>query len=248
MKQGRAMRLRSITKHIKDQNWAAVVLDFFIVVAGILIAFQITNWNVARQDDIKATRLLERLEQDFVQQLEQTDLSMARHKQSLSATSRLIEGVRLGAFDEEALISDVYYATEISTPPGSSNAFQELVSSGQTGLIRSETLRRTLYEYNSSVSFVRTEYSSFTAPVLQAQTMLMPARMLYATGIPSENFTQLSTSQSVDSSILIGNPEILTALQASYQTQDNIHLVLGIIRNRIKAILTLIKIEQERAS
>ena len=39
------MRLRSLTKHIREQNWFAVALDFFIVVVGILIAFQITNWN-----------------------------------------------------------------------------------------------------------------------------------------------------------------------------------------------------------
>ena len=38
------MFLHRITKHVKDQNWFAVALDFVIVVAGILIAFQITNW------------------------------------------------------------------------------------------------------------------------------------------------------------------------------------------------------------
>ena len=43
------MRLRSLTKHIREQNWLAVALDFFIVVVGILIAFQITNWNEARE-------------------------------------------------------------------------------------------------------------------------------------------------------------------------------------------------------
>jgi Family of unknown function (DUF6090) len=42
------MILRRITQHVKAQNWFAVGLDFFIVVAGILIAFQITNWNEAR--------------------------------------------------------------------------------------------------------------------------------------------------------------------------------------------------------
>jgi len=45
------MRLRSLTKHIREQNWFAVALDFFIVVIGILIAFQITNWSEARQTD-----------------------------------------------------------------------------------------------------------------------------------------------------------------------------------------------------
>lgn len=45
------MLLRSLTKHVRDQNWFAVALDFFIVVAGILLAFQITNWSTARQDN-----------------------------------------------------------------------------------------------------------------------------------------------------------------------------------------------------
>lgn len=46
------MILRSITKHVREQNWFAVALDFLIVVIGILIAFQITNWNEARQDNL----------------------------------------------------------------------------------------------------------------------------------------------------------------------------------------------------
>jgi len=43
------MILRRITQHVKDQNWFAVGLDFVIVVTGILIAFQITNWSEARR-------------------------------------------------------------------------------------------------------------------------------------------------------------------------------------------------------
>lgn len=46
------MILRSITKHVRDQNWFAVGLDFVIVVVGILIAFQISNWSAARQDNL----------------------------------------------------------------------------------------------------------------------------------------------------------------------------------------------------
>ena len=44
------MLLRSITKHVREQNWFAVGLDFFIVVVGILIAFQITNWSETRNE------------------------------------------------------------------------------------------------------------------------------------------------------------------------------------------------------
>ncbi len=44
------MILRRITKHVRTQNWFAVALDFFIVIVGILIAFQITNCSVSRED------------------------------------------------------------------------------------------------------------------------------------------------------------------------------------------------------
>lgn len=46
------MILRSVTKHVREQNWFAVALDFAMVVAGILIAFQITDWAAARQDNL----------------------------------------------------------------------------------------------------------------------------------------------------------------------------------------------------
>ena len=44
------MILRRITKHVKDHNWFAVALDFFIVIAGILIAFQITKMLAAEKN------------------------------------------------------------------------------------------------------------------------------------------------------------------------------------------------------
>ena len=61
------MRLRSLTKHIREQNWFAVALDFFIVVAGILIAFQITNWNERREQRLSERGYLEQLHSDVVE-------------------------------------------------------------------------------------------------------------------------------------------------------------------------------------
>ena len=59
------MLLRSITQHVKDQNWFAVALDFLIVVVGILIAFQITNWNEKRSERSNEVHYLERLDTEL---------------------------------------------------------------------------------------------------------------------------------------------------------------------------------------
>lgn len=42
------MLLRRLTKHVEDQNWFAVGLDFLIVVFGVFIGLQVANWNEVR--------------------------------------------------------------------------------------------------------------------------------------------------------------------------------------------------------
>ena len=68
------MLLRSITKHVKEQNWFAVFLDFLIVVVGILIAFQITNWNEARALDKLEKELLIELRHEIVADIRKAEI------------------------------------------------------------------------------------------------------------------------------------------------------------------------------
>lgn len=44
------MILRRITKHVREQNWAAIAIDFVIVVTGVFLGIQVGDWNDGRQD------------------------------------------------------------------------------------------------------------------------------------------------------------------------------------------------------
>ncbi|MEO1041250.1 MAG: hypothetical protein AAFX52_03080 [Pseudomonadota bacterium] len=44
------MLLRRIIEHVQTQNWTAVALDFLIVVIGVFMGIQVSNWNAARAD------------------------------------------------------------------------------------------------------------------------------------------------------------------------------------------------------
>ena len=59
------MLLRSISKHVKEQNWFAVSLDFFIVVVGVFIGIQVANWNDSRSFKQKETELLIELKEQI---------------------------------------------------------------------------------------------------------------------------------------------------------------------------------------
>lgn len=50
---------------MKDQNWFAVAVEFVIVVVGILLAFQITEWNASRKDSALEKDNLSRIKAEF---------------------------------------------------------------------------------------------------------------------------------------------------------------------------------------
>lgn len=88
------MILRRITKHVKDQNWFAVGLDFFIVLAGILIAFQITNWNEAQSERAELARaeiaFQDDLARNYFNAAERVSLTDCRTAQLRDLADRLL--------------------------------------------------------------------------------------------------------------------------------------------------------------
>ena len=63
------MRLRSLTQHLNNQNWFAVVLDLFIVVVGVFIGIQVSNWNEELNDLVRADAFVVRLHENITADL-----------------------------------------------------------------------------------------------------------------------------------------------------------------------------------
>lgn len=59
------MLLRRITKHVSDQNWFAVALDFLIVVFGVFIGIQVSNWNETVNDRQSEQAILRAMLEDI---------------------------------------------------------------------------------------------------------------------------------------------------------------------------------------
>ncbi|MEM7762755.1 MAG: hypothetical protein AAF290_01635 [Pseudomonadota bacterium] len=67
------MLLRRISKHIKDQNWFAVGIDFFIVVIGVFIGIQVANWNDLKGNQSELRASLDRLDKETTINIELVD-------------------------------------------------------------------------------------------------------------------------------------------------------------------------------
>ena len=63
------MLLRRVLEHVKDQNWTAVAIDFVIVVVGVFIGIQVSNWNESRAFERREQVLLRELHSEVAQNL-----------------------------------------------------------------------------------------------------------------------------------------------------------------------------------
>lgn len=148
------MILRRLTKHVNDQNWFAVALDFVIVVAGILLAFQITSWNENRAERSVEISYLSTMKRDIESSIRVLDDSIANLERQQKARQALYE---FGA-DAEAVLepdeTDRLVARglfSLERADLNQTTFETLKSSGQISLIKSPELISALQDLNADI-------------------------------------------------------------------------------------------------
>jgi len=87
------MLLRSLSKHVKDQNWFAVVIDFIIVVMGVFIGIQVANWNESQVFNERETKLLIELKREIEVGINTTSQKADNYRQVLAAAKRSLAAI-----------------------------------------------------------------------------------------------------------------------------------------------------------
>ena len=143
------MILRRIKSHVEKENWFAVALDFGIVVVGILIAFQITNWNEARNDrhlEMQYLSLLvtdlEKIETNLNEQLSVEQNVVANAKIALEAVNDRVAGA-----DPIHVGQSMHSIFGRRTATLDSPVFSEMKSAGRLTLIQDTALRNRIVAY-----------------------------------------------------------------------------------------------------
>ena len=146
------MLLRRITQHVKEQNWFAVGIDFFIVVIGVFIGIQVANWNDARVERENKRALILRLDVQF-QNLETVLLQRIDRAQGLvDSTSDLIAIIRNedDVHDSNAIKDMLYDSRRYNAQVPPPTAYTDALQSGRIGNLSNSNLREALYEYEIS--------------------------------------------------------------------------------------------------
>ena len=71
------MVLRRFRSHVAEHNWFAVAIDFLIVVMGVFVGIQASNWNQARLDSAQGREYRAMLVEDL--RSNQQNLALRKH-------------------------------------------------------------------------------------------------------------------------------------------------------------------------
>jgi hypothetical protein len=140
--------LHRLVTSFRRQRWAGVFIELVIVVLGVFIALQVSNWNEARRDRALERQYLERLREDFeltVSGAETNVENMERQARGASLMLRHLRSCRLEDGDQRAEFAAALHVLGRLEPPMlTRGTIEELRSTGRIGIIRNVSLRQAM--------------------------------------------------------------------------------------------------------
>lgn len=144
------MAAKRLVARLREHDWLAAFIELVIVVAGILIALQVSNWNQERIDHARANRYYARLHADLM-------LDAATIDNAITFWTQVTRfGEQAMAFSEHGTLVEgsgwktllaFYQASQIYPFELADTTFVEMRSSSDLSLIADEGLRERLADY-----------------------------------------------------------------------------------------------------
>lgn len=158
------MILARLTAAIRAQNWFAVALEFVIVIAGVVIGFQITAWNAERTTSTQELAHLRALRADLVQSIASaegyigfSELSIESVMALLRAADPETESMDVASFDSHILNGVFrYFSLDANM-----STLEELQSSGELSALRDADTRLALVQVLFAMEDMRSTEEDF---------------------------------------------------------------------------------------
>ena len=138
------MIFRRLALNLKLQNWTAIWIEFVLLVAGVFLGIQVSNWNEDRATNQKAVVFTARLTDDLRKEAWSYEYLIAYNRDTNRNQRRVLDAMagEKPLSDEQLLVS-AYRATQYKDAGQYRATYDELISTGTISLITDRQLRET---------------------------------------------------------------------------------------------------------
>jgi len=160
------MILRRVIVHFRRQEWAAIMLEFVIVVVGVFVGLQVDNWNQERVESQREASYLAALKDDFGVVIEELESDIAGYESIASSMTLLIEQSRKAVPDAslDQLNEAARQIIAMQGTPIVSATYSNLTGSGDLAIIKSQALKNKM-----SAFFARAQVVALVANTHEMQ-------------------------------------------------------------------------------
>ncbi len=144
------MSVAKLAHRLRAHDWTAALIELLIVIVGILIALQVSNWNQDRIDRARGHRYAVRIHADLQQDITNIANTQAFWRQVSNYADEAIAHAEAGTMVDGSAWKTVlayYQAGQIRPFELEDTSFSELRDSGEMDLIGDEALRKRLSSY-----------------------------------------------------------------------------------------------------
>lgn len=241
------MILRRLTEHVRAQNWTAVALDFVIVVVGVFIGIQVSNWNDARQERVVERDTLIRLYQDIEESIAGQARDLRFLEQQLADQELVLQSLsncQVTPEDDTAFQRGIATLGWLNPPRLYRRTIDEVIASGRTDIIRSTEITDALARIVSLVEW-REAWFQPTIDTLEKHSIRVERYTRYDMNRTLDNPFVRNHRGGIDYDIqtLCGDAEVANAISSiSYRTSERLEAYRPILESYI-SFLPLIAAE-----
>jgi hypothetical protein len=160
------MVIRIFSKHLKSQNWFGVFLDFSVVVLGIFIGLQVSDWNQTRIDRQDAAYHLKFLHDELSVAMKSATEEIEQHEATMMnsfGAAMLLSKDDWDPAEEQRFKEQVFSTFEIWGPKHRPVSLRRMIDDGKLDLIESKDLQNAILRFDSAyleaIEQTKTSYS-----------------------------------------------------------------------------------------
>lgn len=158
------MVLRRLTTSLKEQHWMTIVIELIIVIVGVFVGTQVSNWNEERLEKLKTERMLSQLRPEL-----QLDMDYLDSVRAYYATTKRYADVALAGWHRDPRVSDsefviaAYQASQVYGIGINAQNWALIFGADQLRNIDDPTLRRHLAQV------MTTDYNEVSLATMQTR-------------------------------------------------------------------------------
>lgn len=243
------MILRRLAQQLREQNWAAIAIEFVLLVLGVFLGIQVSNWNAAIIERRDARDSLQRLEDDLRLSISLTQGNaefMATNARDTELVLDRLRACALSEGDRDAFATGLYRLGKVMTARLVRITFEELRDSGKLGLIGNAELRRALNETVRAQDSHEKTFALQTAR-MDSHIAYVDSQVIFAVEASTGGGGQIAWSQlDIDFERACQDRRFQTAVAAVRNYSYDILIDSGRMQKRFEDLLAMIERENDR--